>query len=101
MTLPDIVSDLELQLADVPGALAFIRGRLLSAGFIASHAQAYTRAFELKEVLVYEIKEGFPRLTTGAVPDGVFHAMYEIDLDHAKAYLSNLPAALRALGVLL
>lgn len=99
-TLPEIIFGIERQLANVPAAHTFIRERLLAAGYIESHAPAYTRIFELKEVRVYAITGGFPRLTTGSVPDGVFRTMYEIDLERAKGFLSNLPAALRALGVM-
>jgi len=99
-TLPKIVLDIERQLAGIPAAVALAREKLLAAGYVESHASTYLRTFELKEVRVYEITEGFPRLTTGQVPYGVFRATYEINLDHAKDYLSNLPAALRDLGVL-
>ncbi|WP_349569339.1 PD-(D/E)XK motif protein [Azotobacter salinestris] len=99
-TLPEIISGIERQLVDAPAAVAFVRERLLTAGYVESHAPAYTRTFEFKEVRVYGITGGFPRLTTGAVPDGVSRAIYEIELDRAKDFLSDLPAALRALGVL-
>lgn len=99
-TLPEIIHDIECQLVDAPTVVAFMRERLLAAGYVESHAPAYTRAFEPKEVRVYRITGGFPRLTTGSVPDGVSRAIYEIDLDRAKDFLSDLPAALRALGVL-
>lgn len=99
-TLPEIISGIERQLADVPAAVAFIRERLLTAGYVESHASAYTRTFEFKEIRVYGVTRDFPRLTTGSVPDGISRAIYEIDLDRAKDFLSDLPAALRALGVL-
>ncbi len=99
-TLPQIISDVERQLVDVPAAVTLIRERLFAAGYVETHASSYTRAFELKEVRVYAITGGFPRLTTGSVPGGVIRATYDINLDHAKEFLSDLPAALRALGVL-
>lgn len=99
-TLPEIISGIERQLADVPAAVALIRERLLTAGYVESHASAYTRTFELNEIRVYGVTRDFPRLTTGSVPDGISRAIYEIDLDRAKDFLSNLPVALRALGVL-
>ncbi len=99
-TLPEIIFGVECRLADDPGAVAYFRERLLAVGYVESHATDYTRTFEIKEVRIYVITKGFPRLTTGAVPEGVFRAIYEIDLDRANDFLSSLPAALRALGVL-
>ncbi|WP_312602648.1 PD-(D/E)XK motif protein [Pseudomonas luteola] len=99
-TLPEIILDIERQLVGIPAAAALMKEKLLAAGYVDSHAPAYLRTFEFKEARVYAVTEGFPRLTTGQVPDGVFRATYEINLDHAKDYLSNLPSALQNLGVL-
>ncbi|WP_431025471.1 PD-(D/E)XK motif protein [Halomonas sp. H5] len=100
LSLSEIVSDLERRLVGEPGAVAFLHERLLIAGYVKSHASAYTRRFEVKEVQVYKIIEGFPRLTLGSIPDGVYRAVYEIDLDRAKDCLTDFRVALRALGVL-
>ena len=99
-TLPEIIHAIECQLVDSPTVLASMRGRLLAAGYVESHAPAYTRTFEPEEIRVFSVAGGFPRLTTGSVPNGVSRATYEIDLDRAKDFLSDLSAALRALGVL-
>lgn len=99
-TLPAIISALEHQLLDDPAAVAFVRQRLLTAGYSELHAAAYTRTFEVAEVRVYAITSEFPRLTSGLVPQGISRAMYEIDLENAKGFLSDLPTALRDLGVM-
>lgn len=101
LSLPEIVSDLEHRLGGEPGAVAFLRERLLTAGYVKSHDLAYTRRFDIKEVRIYKIVEGFPRLTLGSMPDGVHRAVYEIDLDRAKSFLADFHMALQSLGVLM
>lgn len=100
LSLPEIISDLEHRLTEDPGAVAFLHDRLLTAGYVKSHAPAYTRRFEMKELRVYKIIDGFPRLTHGLMPDGVYRAVYELDLDRARDCLSDFHAALQSLGVL-
>lgn len=97
--LPDVVSSVEHLLANDPSAVILVRQKLLTAGYIASHATAYTRTFEVKEVRTYRVTSDFPRLTTGTVPEGISRAIYEIDLERIKGFHSDLPSALRVLGV--
>ena len=98
LTLPEILSDVERRLVTDPGAASVLREKLLTAGYVESHAAAYTRRFAVRENRLYSIAEGFPRLTSGTVPDGVSRAIYEIQLDRATDHLSNLDVALRRLG---
>lgn len=98
-TLPEVISSVEHLLANDPTAVVLVRQKLLTAGYIASHAAAYTRTFEVKEVRTYRVTSDFPRLTAGAVPEGISRAIYEIDLERIKGFFSDLPSALRVLGV--
>jgi hypothetical protein len=98
-TLPEFVAKTELLLGVEAGAVSFLRERLMVAGYFEDHSSHYTRKFESKERRVFAISEGFPRLTPGTVPVGVMRALYEIDLDHSRDFLSDLDAALKLLGV--
>jgi hypothetical protein len=98
-TLPELVAKTELRLGGEPGTVNFLRERLMVAGYFEGHSSHYTRKFESKERRVFSISEGFPRLTPGTVPVGVIRALYEINLDHAGDFLSDLDAALKQLGV--
>ncbi|MBB3231370.1 PD-(D/E)XK motif protein [Halomonas stenophila] len=100
LSLSEIISELEHRLAGEPNAITFLHERLLTAGYVKSHDLAYTRRFEMQELRVYKIVEGFPRLTFGSMPDGVYRAVYEIDLDRAKDCLADFHVALRSLGVI-
>lgn len=98
LSLPEMVAEIERRLEDEQGAVDFLRERLMVAGYSETHASHYTRRFEPKERRILSVSEGFPRLTTGSVPVGVTRALYEINLDHAGDFLSDLDAALRKLG---
>ena len=98
LCLPEMVAEVERRLEDEPGAVELLRERLMIAGYFEIHAGYYTRRFEPKERRILSVSEGFPRLTQGTVPVGVTHALYEINLDHAGDFLSDLDAALRQLG---
>ncbi|MBS0174227.1 MAG: PD-(D/E)XK motif protein [Nitrospira sp.] len=99
LTLPEIVAEVERRLNNEPGATDFLRQRLIVAGYSETHAGLYTRRFEPKERRILSISEGFPRLTSATVPVGVTRALYEINLDHAGDFITDLGAALEKLGV--
>ena len=73
---------------------------LFEAGYHEPHAELYLRFFQLVEMRVIEVGEGFPRLTIGTVPTGITRAQYEIDLDKAPAQPVALVAAMKALGAI-
>jgi hypothetical protein len=98
-TLPELVAKTELRLDGELGAVNFLRERLMVAGYFEGHSSHYTRKFESRERRVFSIFEGFPRLTPGTVPLGVIRTLYEINLDHARDFLSDLDSALKLLGV--
>ncbi|MNF35392.1 hypothetical protein D3C84_162600 [compost metagenome] len=99
LTLPEMVAETELRLGGEPGMVNFLRERLMVSGYFEGHSSHYTRKFESKERRIFSVSEGFPRLTPGTVPAGVIRALYEINLDHAGDFHSDLDAALKLLGV--
>jgi len=97
-TLPEMVAEVEQRLEDEPGAIDYLRERLMVAGYAEAHAGQYSRRFGPKESRVLAVIEGFPRLTSGVVPAGVTRAFYEINLDHAGDFLRDFDEVLTQLG---
>ena len=93
-----MVAEVERRLEDDPGAIEHLRERLMVAGYAEAHAGQYSRRFEPKERRFLSVSEGFPRLTSGVVPAGVTRALYEINLDHAGAFLRDFDEVLSQLG---
>ena len=98
LTLPEMVSEIERRLDCEPGVIDLLRERLMAAGYSDARAGQYSRRFKPRERRILSVSEGFPRLTPGAVPVGVTRAIYEINLDHAGDFLSDLGVALKKLG---
>lgn len=100
-TLSEMIAEVERRMVGEPGMIELLRERLMVAGYSETHASQYTRKFEPKEIRILSVSEGFPRLTSGSVPVGVTRAIYEINLDQTRGFLSNIDAALRKLGATL
>lgn len=98
-TLPQMIAETELKLGGDLGMVNLFRERLMVSGYFDGHFGHYTRKFESKERHIFSVTEGFPRLTPGIVTLGVVRALYEINLDHAGAFLSDIGTALKLLGV--
>lgn len=99
-TLPERIAELEERLAPDPAAVSAFRERTFAAGYVAPHADKYTRRFLEKEAHVHTVAGEFPRLLRNNVPEGVSKALYEIDLSRASAHRTDLNAALQKLGVI-
>ena len=98
VTLPEMVAEVVRRLGDEPGAIEHLRERLMIAGYAEAHSGHYFRRFESKEIRVFTVTEGFPRLTSGVVPAGITRALYEINLDHAGDFMRDFDAVLSQLG---
>ena len=99
VTLPELIADVALRIQEEPGAVDYLRERLMVAGYVDAHADQYSRRFEPKEMRVFSVSEGFPRLTQGVVPIGITRAIYEINLDRAGDFLRDFNEVLLKLGV--
>lgn len=68
--------------------------RLVACGYQDTHSGHYSRRFNVVEIRILRVGDGFPRLTPYSVPSGVRQASYEIDIDQATAETIDLPSAL-------
>ena len=99
LTLPELVAEVQQRVAGESGAVDHLRRELMVAGYVEAHAPIYTRRFEMLERRILSVSEGFPRLTPGVIPAGIFRTVYQIDLDHAGNFVTDIDTTLRALGV--
>ncbi|MFQ1593477.1 MULTISPECIES: PD-(D/E)XK motif protein [Aeromonas] len=99
LTLPEMIAQIEQRLKEEPIAISILYEQLMCAGFTEAHRNEYTRRFKLKDRLFFSVSEGFPRMTSGSVPFGVTHALYEINLEHVGDFLIDLDVAIKKLGV--
>lgn len=99
-SLPELVAEMRDVAAGEAEAVRLLSERLIAAGYFDAHADRYIRRLALVDIRVVEVKDGFPRLTSGSVPMGVIKATYEIDLDKAAGPSIPTADALKKLGAI-
>jgi Putative PD-(D/E)XK family member, (DUF4420) len=68
-------------LADHVPALGHFDTTLLRAGYLDAHRQLYEEPrYSLREIHVYEVIDGFPRITEKDIPSGVGAVSYRIQV---------------------
>jgi hypothetical protein len=98
--LPERVAALQQRLSEHLQAAGILETRLLHAGYYAHFANRYVRRFADKDVRLFEIGPGFPRLTPASVQPPIRHVRYELDLDRVTQPPVTIDAALRTLGAI-
>lgn len=98
-TLPEQVAQIRDRLREDLATQSVFDSRLISAGFLGTVAQQYTRKFSRSEMRLLRVSDGFPRLTRASVPVQIRGARYEIDLDLIPIGDVGVRDALRQLGV--
>ena len=99
-SLPGFIDSMRDTIKDDAESHRLLSERLLTAGYIDSHANRYPRKFEQVGMRVIEVAGSFPRMTLGTVPVGIMEAMYVIDLDKSSGDNIEIEDALKKLGVL-
>jgi len=59
---------------------------LLRVGYNKEHKDHYKDLYDLKTVSFYQVKEGFPRLTTSNIPEGIKAVSYKISTDACGSF---------------
>lgn len=98
--LPEFAEAVRDALQGDPEAERLFAEKLLSAGYFDAHADRYPRRFVQAGTLVLEVAEGFPRIVSGTVSNGIKRVFYEIDLDRVAGENLGLSGVLQRLGAL-
>jgi hypothetical protein len=78
-SLPLMVSQLRSQLIGTPGESPF-EDALFAAGYHDAHAGHYVRGYSIRSSDVFEVRDGFPRLTESDCPPGLGDVLYSVEL---------------------
>lgn len=98
--LPELVAEMHDVTAGEAEAVRLLSERLIAAGYFDAHAHRYTRRFTLEDSRAVEVRDSFPRLTSGNVPLGITKATYEIDLEKIPGPSISAADAMTKLGVI-
>lgn len=87
-TLPQLVSGLRSKIFSDSQAAGFLfSDRLSQAGFIDSCPHALDQwGFTLRNFSMFEVRDGFPRITEESIPEGISGLKYELNLAAATNY---------------
>ena len=97
-TLPEICAHLEAVLAEETGSPLALKDKLISAGYVDSMAEKYSRRFFLQHIGYKLVRPDSPRLIRGNVPAAVQRARYALDLEVIPEVASEFGAIVESLG---
>lgn len=96
-TLPELVASLRSALPDTPRDQ--LDGGLEEVGYGDAHRELYERTRYLcLELLHFDVREGFPRLTRDLIPDGIKRVRYELSIDACRPFQMDQQDVLQVLG---
>lgn len=87
--LPALVERVRGHLAQTPGADSArveLDGRLIAAGYVDAHADSYAERYTQRNLMLFDVRGGFPRLQEETLPDGVGDVRYSLALDACRDY---------------
>jgi len=94
-SLPAIVGEIR-DLLPHPALSMFNEG-LIEVGYLDAHESLYERdLYQVKEIMNFEVGDGFPRMRRHQVPDGVKDVKYQISIDACRPFLSDESVVLNA-----
>lgn len=100
LTLAQIASAAREKTKIDPEASGLLEDRLLGARYLDAHAASYTRRFDLCSIKAVEVAAGFPRLTSGNVPNGILRATYDVDIGDLVNAGADIAGPLKRLGAI-
>lgn len=90
-SLPSLVNDLRGQLGSDPVALDAFHRKLAEYGYSPAQSLKYSRGYRVQAERLYEVREGFPRLTRSSfpagLPAGVDDVQYSVDMAACESFL--------------
>ena len=84
-SLADLVRRIRKSLEADAGAAEEFENRLLAAGYMDTVAYEY-EVFSVEAEEIFRVAEGFPRLLPSAIPTGIRHVAYGLDLGVCEPY---------------
>lgn len=86
-TLPDLVASVRALVAPDAAADALFADKLLASGYADTHADRYSdRGYRAADIHCYRVTDGFPRIITSDLPNGVGSVRYLLSVASCQAY---------------
>lgn len=85
-TIPDIINKILNKISDDELRENF-EEMLFKYGYINSSADLYTHRFRIREVIYYDIEDGFPRITKDLISNKIVNVTYKLDLNGCEDFI--------------
>ena len=79
--LNEKVQEIEKLLSVDPELLEIFKIKLTRVGYLEVDTHRYTSKFFVREEFIFRISQGFPRIVSEGIPNGVFEVSYRVDLE--------------------
>lgn len=86
-TLNDAIESVQLLIGSDDELSEIFLKKLMLVGYVTSDSAKYKNKFSVHGEYVYQILQGFPRITSTEVPNCVFSVGYSIDLEACEQWL--------------
>lgn len=77
-SLPDLVGELRARFSCSPDVKALFERALERAGYFDVHSSQYNQHLRVDDTVCFEVRPGFPKLSTEVVPEGIHHIQYRV-----------------------
>lgn len=91
-TLLELIEEVRTLLVESPASAHLFEGKLISCGWLDSHASDRTEHYELRSVEYFLVDDQFPRLVSSGLPTGVSNVSYTIERSGLDVYLRDRDA---------
>jgi Putative PD-(D/E)XK family member, (DUF4420) len=95
-TLPEIIGDIRHLLRNDLFSLQSFEGKLFQVGYLDAQSDLYNTGYVFQKIKSYKINEGFPRILSEEVRDGVGDIKYSIQLAACVAFEKEFKDILRS-----
>lgn len=88
-SLPAKIESVRNLLSDDPVAVSIFETQLIRCGYNPAKAELYTSGFSVTQLKLYEVREGFPRITSAMLPEGTGDVKYSVMASACTNYEIN------------
>jgi hypothetical protein len=87
VTLGKTIATLKNSISNSPFAYDLLQHRLLSYGWHNSYTELRTEKYQVRSSELFEVRSGFPRITSSNLPNGVREISYSVDRSAIEEFL--------------
>jgi len=89
-TLPELIDNIRTDLSDYPESLGEFNNLLFMAGYLDEHRGKYEDVgYSLRNEQIFQVREGFPRITEQDLANGVGDVHYSVSLSACVPFILN------------